>query len=315
LILRDGSGTIGSRQMQYMGRPRLLSSEDTRDFGDRAFVELVQDEDGPPVGLDHVLLVFRGQSPEEYELVYLRAHRAGQWDAIQYTPVFNGEVAWQLYSGQGYTAPADFQPNRWVHVHLAVSGRVARMFVNHAAEPQLVIADLKRPWVRGSVGLWALAGAANFSNFTFSSSSSSTGAESGPTRSNAGPDLAPGVLQRSCLSPRLTPASPRRSASPGRAWYARRLKFPSPAGAQHRSLSSQVTPIHRDTRQNTRTWCSRRPPSVRRARRVRMQFGYSDAVPSSSTAAHSSRPMPRLAHATPASSESSASTTTPSIST
>src|SRR5678815_2361177 len=97
-------------------------------------------------------------------LIYVRAHRSRQWDALQYTPIFSGSEAWQLYSGEGYTAAAELPANRWLHVRVAVAGRTARVFVDGAAEPQLVVTDLKRPWAAGQIGLWGRLGGANFTN-------------------------------------------------------------------------------------------------------------------------------------------------------
>ena len=112
-------------------------------------------------------VVFRAASEDNYELVYVRPHRSRQPDALQYTPVFDGSEAWQLYSGAGYTAAAELPSNRWVHLRLVVSGYSARLFVDGAADPALVVTDLKRPWARGRVGVWGRLGGANFANFTF----------------------------------------------------------------------------------------------------------------------------------------------------
>ena len=112
-------------------------------------------------------VVFRAASEDNYELVYVRPHRSRQPDALQYTPVFDGSEAWQLYSGAGYTAAAELPANRWVHLRLVVSGYSARLFVDGAADPALVVTDLKRPWARGRVGLWGRLGGANFANFSF----------------------------------------------------------------------------------------------------------------------------------------------------
>src|SRR5262249_13054778 len=86
---------------------------------------------------------------DDYELIYLRPHLSRRRDALQYTPIYNGSEAWQLYSGPGYTAQAELPLNRWLHVKLVVSGYAARLFVDGAPNPQLTVTSLRRPWARG----------------------------------------------------------------------------------------------------------------------------------------------------------------------
>jgi len=76
-------------------------------------------------------LIFRIQSPGNYEHVYIRPHRASLYpDAIQYVPAFNGIDGWQLYNGENYTSAADIPYNKWVHFKLEVSGSQARLFMD-----------------------------------------------------------------------------------------------------------------------------------------------------------------------------------------
>ncbi len=57
-------------------------------------------------------VVFRYQPGGDHEEIYIRPHRSGLPDALQYTPVVHGSAAWQLYSGPGYTAEAYFSSGR-----------------------------------------------------------------------------------------------------------------------------------------------------------------------------------------------------------
>ena len=41
------------------------------------------------------------------EEVYLRPHKTGMPDALQYTPILSGGRDWQIYNGDGFTAPVD----------------------------------------------------------------------------------------------------------------------------------------------------------------------------------------------------------------
>jgi hypothetical protein len=98
------------------------------------------------------------------EEVYLRQHKSGQPDALQYTPIFNTGANWQLYNGPGFTAAVDIPRDVWFHLRLEVSGAQAKLFVKDMARPALVIGDLKTGIQKGQVALYDLTGATYFSN-------------------------------------------------------------------------------------------------------------------------------------------------------
>jgi sugar lactone lactonase YvrE len=114
-------------------------------------------------------IIFRRQSEDHYERFYVRPHRAGLYpDALQYTPVFNGIAGWQLYHGEGFTAGGNVPANQWVHLKLEVAGSQARLYVDQAQEPVLVMTDLKHGVSKGTIGvLGPRNGTAYFSNFSF----------------------------------------------------------------------------------------------------------------------------------------------------
>jgi hypothetical protein len=99
------------------------------------------------------------------EWVYLRPHQSGYPDAIQYTPVFQTGLNWQIYNGPGFTAPVDIPRETWFHIRLEVAGAQARLFVKDMEKPVLVMDDLKSGIQRGQVALAVLIGATYFSNF------------------------------------------------------------------------------------------------------------------------------------------------------
>ena len=94
---------------------------------------------------------FRMQSDTEYEEIYFRPHKSSLPDAIQYTPVYKGVANWQLYHSEGYTAPAEFQPDQWMSVRLVLEGRSLAVFVGDTAEAQLVVPRLAREPAGGYV--------------------------------------------------------------------------------------------------------------------------------------------------------------------
>ena len=157
-------------------------------------------------------VAFRAVSDENYELVYLRPHLSRRPDALQYTPIWNGGEAWQLYSGPGYTAAAELPLNRWLHVKLVVSGYSARLFVDGAANPQLTVTSLKRPWTRGMIGLWGFLGGANFSNVVVSPADTTA-----PPARPAEPAPARHTLTTWELSPAFETPAMKDDVLPGRA--------------------------------------------------------------------------------------------------
>lgn len=101
--------------------------------------------------------VFRVQDLANYEHFYIRPHQSGKPDANQYTPVFNGVSAWQLYHGEGYGAPVDYKVDEWMHIKIAYRDDQAEVFID-SDEPVLIVDDLRRESAAGSVGF----GAGNF---------------------------------------------------------------------------------------------------------------------------------------------------------
>ena len=50
------------------------------------------------------------------EWVYLRQHKSGLADAMQYTPVLNTGANWQIYNGPGFTGAVDIPKDAWFHL-------------------------------------------------------------------------------------------------------------------------------------------------------------------------------------------------------
>ena len=112
-------------------------------------------------------ILFRTQSPTEYEEMYIRLHKSGSPDAIQYTPVFNDVAGWQLYGpGDGWGMAA-FDKNEWILLRVEVSGDHIRIFAGQSSDAVL-LTRLRRSDKSGGLGLWALFGA-YFSNFRYTS--------------------------------------------------------------------------------------------------------------------------------------------------
>jgi hypothetical protein len=64
-----------------------------------------------------------------------------------------------------YESYVDLETGAWTHLHVEVEGVRARLFVNGAPQPALIVNDLKRGAVAGQLGLWVGAGTeAHFRN-------------------------------------------------------------------------------------------------------------------------------------------------------
>jgi hypothetical protein len=99
------------------------------------------------------------------EEVYLRQHKSGLPDALQYTPVLNTGLNWQIYNGPGFTGAVDIPKDVWFHLRLEVAGAQAKFYVKDMDQPALVMNDLKSGVQKGQVALYVLTGPTYFSNF------------------------------------------------------------------------------------------------------------------------------------------------------
>jgi len=117
-------------------------------------------------------ILFRMTSDRQFERVYLRPHRAPLYaDAVQYVAAFNGLDSWQLYNGPGWSSQATIPTDRWIHFKIEVSGSQARVYVDTAAAPVLVVWELQHGRSSGGLGLDTGPGMggsnAYFSNFSW----------------------------------------------------------------------------------------------------------------------------------------------------
>jgi len=110
---------------------------------------------------------FRVKDSINYEEFYLRPHQSGNPDAMQYTPVFNGTAAWQLYHGDGYSNAHNFNFNEWIHVRLVVVNAKMDVFINDMSQPVLMGSPLKMNPIFGMLGFSTARGGAHFANLSY----------------------------------------------------------------------------------------------------------------------------------------------------
>ncbi len=110
-------------------------------------------------------LEFRVEDEQNYEHFYIRPHQSGQPDANQYTPVYSGVSAWQLYHGPAYSVPLTYVPDEWIEIRVVFHGKRAEVFFGKDDTPVLAIPELKRTVAPGSLGVSTNFAPAKFRNF------------------------------------------------------------------------------------------------------------------------------------------------------
>ncbi|WP_164117399.1 hypothetical protein [Sphingorhabdus sp. Alg239-R122] len=95
---------------------------------------------------------WRAQNDSRYEEMYFRGHLNKKPDALQYTPVENGNSAWQIFSDTNATGPVSQKFDDWNRVKIVVQGDSADIYFNSSA-PVLHIPDLKTDIATGKVTL------------------------------------------------------------------------------------------------------------------------------------------------------------------
>ncbi len=153
--------------VEYQGRKCLLIDGGAAILKDFEMRDAVIDVDvSTPAKRGFFGFMFRiDKEGANYEELYLRQHKSGLPDALQYTPVLNTGRNWQIYNGPGFTGAVDIPKNEWFHLRLEVAGAQATLYVKDMDKPVLVMNDLKSGVRKGQVALYTLTGATYFANF------------------------------------------------------------------------------------------------------------------------------------------------------
>jgi hypothetical protein len=138
-VLKGAELHNGTIEVELAGRPAGGASETARGF---------------------IGIAFRLHG-EKFEYVYLRPTNGRAEDQIrrnhstQYSsyPDFSFARARQE-APEKYESYVDLEAGEWTQYRLAIDGTTARLFVNNAAQPCLVVNDLKLGDSTGGVALW-----------------------------------------------------------------------------------------------------------------------------------------------------------------
>jgi hypothetical protein len=169
--------TDSLRVLSYLGRPALYINRGVALVRGATMENGTLDLDIAASDTTNFLgIAFRAASARFSNVLFLRLGSSGTEEAVQYGPAFNSVgVAWQVYHGNGANAVADLPRNRWMHLRLELDGPVARVYVDTATAPTLVV---PRVVASGGAGLGVWAGAfgrgAYFSNIHYAVTSRSS---------------------------------------------------------------------------------------------------------------------------------------------
>jgi hypothetical protein len=149
---RDGD----VRTVDFAGRSCITFGEQAELLGLPAGVELTDGviEVDVAVSGERAFhgVVWRVVDRANYESFYVRPHQVGNYDSVQYNPVFNDVSSWQLYHEPGFWAAVRFPIGEWFTVRVVFAGSRAEIFVGDLSTPAL-IAPLKMPAMAGRVGI------------------------------------------------------------------------------------------------------------------------------------------------------------------
>ena len=148
------------RTESYLGRDSLVLKNgeiwnDALTFGDGVIeFDIAYEEAQSFIGL-----MWRAESDDRFEDIYVRAHLNAKPDALQYTPTENGLAAWQIFSDGNSQTAANQRFGAWNHVKLVAVGDSADIYFN-SDEPVMHVPDLKTDIASGRIGLrsFSLAG-------------------------------------------------------------------------------------------------------------------------------------------------------------
>ena len=156
VVLPGTSFHNGTIEVDLAGKPRAGAPSDARGFVGVAF----------RVAAD----------PSKYECVYIRPTNGRADDQVrrnhstQYISM--PEYEWSRLRREApgqYESYADLVPGEWTKIKIEVSGVTARLYVNDAPQPVLIVNDLKHGDSEGAVALWiGLGTEAYFANLRIS---------------------------------------------------------------------------------------------------------------------------------------------------
>lgn len=139
-VVKDATFKDGTIEVDLAGKPKAGASGDARGF---------------------IGIAFRLQENGSYEYIYLRPTNGRADDQLrrnhstQYASYPDFEWARLRKEDPGrYESYVDLEPGVWTKYKIEVEGNKARLYVNGAQQPCLIVNDLKLTPQQGGVALW-----------------------------------------------------------------------------------------------------------------------------------------------------------------
>jgi hypothetical protein len=214
---------------------------------------------------DFAGLAFRQRDDGNGETFYIRPHQNGNPDSTQYTPVVNGSLAWQIFTGEGFTSQHRFNYGHWMHVRADIYADSALITID--GTPALAIPHLKSRSRTGALGLTSVSGAM-FANFSVTPIANYRDPNPAPPL----PPLPPGTVPAWQVSPAMPEAEAMTRAARGDWSGIQWQRIPVEShGIDNLSLAGADA-------DGRHTYIARFSLRSRAARTAAMEFGFSDRV-------------------------------------
>ncbi|MGA2537228.1 MAG: hypothetical protein ABSF53_14520 [Terracidiphilus sp.] len=117
--------------------------------------------DAPPELRGFVGIAFRVTDRAHFECIYIRPKNGRSEDQLQRNHstqyISIPGFPWDRLRGETpgkYESYVDLVPGEWTKLKMEVKGKTARLYINGAEQPTLIVNDLKQPESNGGVALW-----------------------------------------------------------------------------------------------------------------------------------------------------------------
>jgi hypothetical protein len=145
---------------------------------------------------------------DAYESFFVRPHQSGNPDSVQYTPVFNGVSAWQLYHGIGFWNSVQIPVGRWFTLRVCFSDDRAEAYVDDMELPALTLAQLRVPAQLGRIGVLPGCPGVFFDSFKYDDARPTFAGTPPPARERQ-PGTVPGWWVSNIVAEGVAPAAAR----------------------------------------------------------------------------------------------------------
>lgn len=141
--------------VEYLGRHALFLDRGAALLKDAAMPDGTLELDLAASDSTNFLgVMFRAASLKAANVIFLRPGSSGNEEAIQYGPALNTlGVAWQVYHYDGANAVANVPRKAWIHLRLELAGPAARLYLDTATTPVLVVPRVVSTGGSG-IGIW-----------------------------------------------------------------------------------------------------------------------------------------------------------------